>query len=621
MPEFKKVSDTDKLKEFKNLLKAYQSEIDSITKRSKYAEGCFLTLYKALCEVPDPCVSLQTALAQSSQVSELSLAAEDNKRLKEEVAQLNSQIASAKSSEATIGNLKQRLSKYEAMLDEMVASKVLQKEEEMKTLMDEKIRVYKETEYALNRQLSHFKDQLANLQSNHDVTQAKLAKHSETFDHGVAAQLAQVEIMALDLERCNAKISHMEMENEMLKRQLDSADADSDQSRQITALQDSIANLTSTNQQLEQAATELKARNSQLQVSVSQHSAESEREVAAKVFEIARLQAQLQEYSDYDEIKNELNIMKGIEFDGLDDSLDSASEKPSLHTLLMAKNKKLQTETTSLTVELQELKTALANHEADIQVLTRSLNTAKQLNAKLEADMLKLNTATWSKPQPPPPDSFETLISDTVRKPKHESTLPSPTQHQPPTNIQQSSNLHEASIIPILTSQRDRYKQRYEDLETQWKAQSQKISDLTYEVTRLKADNVKLYEKMRYTESFNTGGVNILIGRSGSVKNGDAEAWHKKYEGMYEETLDPFKQFHKQEEERKYRSMNAAERAAFSLTRVLTTNKYSRVIFVVYSGMLHVLVFMMMYHMGSDHSCNIDHEQNSWEVHKSTESA
>jgi homeobox protein cut-like len=46
--EWKKLSDAEQAEKFKGLLKSYQSEIDSNTKRCKIAEGYFLNLYKIL---------------------------------------------------------------------------------------------------------------------------------------------------------------------------------------------------------------------------------------------------------------------------------------------------------------------------------------------------------------------------------------------------------------------------------------------------------------------------------------------------------------------------------------------------------------------------------------------
>lgn len=61
LPEFKKVPDQEKLQQFKLLLRAYQGEIDAITKREKATAQAFLTVYNALGQAPDPAKLLQVA--------------------------------------------------------------------------------------------------------------------------------------------------------------------------------------------------------------------------------------------------------------------------------------------------------------------------------------------------------------------------------------------------------------------------------------------------------------------------------------------------------------------------------------------------------------------------------
>jgi hypothetical protein len=89
--EFKKIPDDEKLNSFKGLLKglhilflgdllssansgpAYQTEIDSLTKRSKVSENAFLNVYKVLAEAPDPYPLLEAAVVRLTHLSHLSL--------------------------------------------------------------------------------------------------------------------------------------------------------------------------------------------------------------------------------------------------------------------------------------------------------------------------------------------------------------------------------------------------------------------------------------------------------------------------------------------------------------------------------------------------------------------
>ncbi|KAJ3093798.1 hypothetical protein HK100_006409, partial [Physocladia obscura] len=199
---------------------AYQQEIDSITKRSKTAESAFLALYKHLAEAPDPAPLLAALSNHPTIESELVFANAEVERLKNEVSSLEKEMRDNRIGDMELGRLKTRLASYEVKFDEMVAEKVLAKEIELKAAADEKIRIFKETEYALQRQLNFAKDQLFQLQSTHDVTQARLVDYGSAYDAEVAGKLGELEIVVADLERANQKFAAVSRDNEILRGEL-----------------------------------------------------------------------------------------------------------------------------------------------------------------------------------------------------------------------------------------------------------------------------------------------------------------------------------------------------------------------------------------------------------------
>ena len=58
---FKSSVGSDLIPSFAQLLKAYQEEVDELTKRAKYGETCFLTIYRVIRELPDPVEELNAA--------------------------------------------------------------------------------------------------------------------------------------------------------------------------------------------------------------------------------------------------------------------------------------------------------------------------------------------------------------------------------------------------------------------------------------------------------------------------------------------------------------------------------------------------------------------------------
>lgn len=64
-------------------------------------------------------------------------------------------------------------------MDEMIQERVAQKESELNATYDEKIRNHEEREQGLQRQLSLTKQQLLDLRTSHDSSQAKLLDQSQ----------------------------------------------------------------------------------------------------------------------------------------------------------------------------------------------------------------------------------------------------------------------------------------------------------------------------------------------------------------------------------------------------------------------------------------------------------
>ena len=152
------------------------------------------------------------------------------------------------------------------------------------------------------------------------------------------------------------------------------------------------------------------------------------------------------------------------------------------------------------------------------------------------------------------------------------------------------------------------------------------------EIESLKNDNMKLFEKLRYTQSmFHTGRssssasslarddsrnhyVDVAVeGQSLSVRygnsNGNEDTVTNKYANMYESRLDPFSRFSRAEESKRITNLNPAERATLGLTRLIMSNRWSRVFFVFYSMCLHFLVMTVTYKLSMAEECKHDHER------------
>jgi len=129
------------------------------------------------------------------------------------------------------------------------------------------------------------------------------------------------------------------------------------------------------------------------------------------------------------------------------------------------------------------------------------------------------------------------------------------------------------SVATIVMAQRDRLRARCEALEAERDSFKRELQGQVQASESLKADNTKLYEKVRYLQNYSrTGGGGA--GTRGS-RDLDLEALEQRYEA----SVDPFRQFSKAERQRKLADMSPMERTVFIvaktfLGKVLTTRSF-----------------------------------------------
>jgi homeobox protein cut-like len=149
------------------------------------------------------------------------------------------------------------------------------------------------------------------------------------------------------------------------------------------------------------------------------------------------------------------------------------------------------------------------------------------------------------------------------------------------------------SLLPIIQSQRERYRLRAQELEAQTLSQQQQVTLLQNEMDKLRSDNVKLYEKIRFLQSYPNRGAS-----SDDVTSN--------YSTQYEERLDPFATFNRKERQRRYLDLKPYDKITLSMGRLIMGNKTARVFAFFYTVILHVLVFLVLYKLAHTESCKRD---------------
>jgi homeobox protein cut-like len=433
----------------KPLLKEYQMEIDSSAKRSKLVESWFLGVYKVLVDVPDPEPLLTNCLTELKRLDEIEVYAKENQALRDQVASLTLQIIPT----SEIDGYKSKIAYFESMLETLVMEKVAEITQELKDEFEQKLSIQKETEVSLHKQIIHLKNEYMSLQSQQEFT---LATQVQTQTHGDNHEnkTAELEVCILEIENLNAKCFALQKENVFLKQQnlesLQKAPEAPDLSDYVKELEKELNDRKQEYQTLEGRLIQ-KSKESDFQL------AQIEAKAAAMVLEMEELKLKLEQMKDYDMLKQELDVLKS--FEGTDTS-------QTLEQMLLDKNKRLENELVLLKRDNQEVSYVLDQTMQKNQELLQQVAEKAHLVSKLEQDLQKIGRSQ-------PNNVIESLV---VKK--------------------------EDGIVPILTAQRDRYKLRFEETQERLNQITSRLQTMEYEISRLREDNVSLYEKLRYQETY-----------------------------------------------------------------------------------------------------------------------
>ncbi|KAK4948469.1 hypothetical protein LTR10_013003 [Elasticomyces elasticus] len=645
--EFRKLEDGAKLGEIKDLLKAYQSYIDSLSTHSKSVQTAFLQVYGGLSEVPDPYPLLEASVEALVTADEVVPQLEgENERLQQQVTTLTSQLEDSET------QLEQERSKRLAS-ETSQDSRIKEVEASWSKVLEEKEENWTSKERAFEEKVEGQERLLKELKASYEVSQ-RLERSGEDAQQDVGSTVTQAEldILTSELERSNIRLADLESRNEALRVEL--AQNASQTHRGVAVVEDDPAflRLRSENQsllrRLEAARYDKEAEKSGIESKLRS----LEREIGALKVDREGLQGKVQKWSDYEEVKRELEMLRAIEFAGVDEEDDdiggagveervngaAAQSTDSLEKLLLARNKKLSNDFTELRVSHNDLLQRLEQLQEDLSSTNMDLEKSRLLNATLENDLQKT--------QQEASNAFETMsVAGTYtsrfpaksaygsRRGQGGGTSPtssiiggfdpssgsgSPRGGGGGGGTLESLRAGEAmggggaGILPMVTAQRDRFKKKIAELEQELQKQYQAVAALRSEVASLQRDNLNLYEKTRYVSTYNsahsrtqqpasmaTSGVSYGNNPNPStISVGSPTGGEERYRSAYEQNLSPFAAFRGRESARAMKRMSLPERAVFQLTRLVLATRSSRNLFAAYCLGLHLLVFVMLFWAG-----------------------
>lgn len=641
--DFRKHDDATKLTEIKGLLKAYQTFIDLLTNHSKSVNSAFIQTYNSLSEVPDPYPLLEASV-DSMLVAEDTLpkVTEENKHLQKTVTKLTTQL------EETETKLQTELSARKS-LEETLETKVKDVEQSWTAVLEEKKENWEAKEKAFDEKIENQDRLLSEIKASYEVSQ-RLGRAEEAGEDGQRPYVtsAELEMVNADLERTSARLADVEARNEHLIMEL--AQTKSALPEQSKAIEDDPAYLQvlSQNSSLVRKLDANRVEKEALKRDLDTKLRGLDREVGLLRDERDTLKGKVQKWSDYEDVKQELEVLKSIEFSTGDDdetapadSGNTASsgtkDKDTLEQLLLARNRKLNEEATILRVSHQDLQARLTTLEGEVAQRNAEVDRLHKLTEKLEND---LATVEAEAPNAFPSGAsvagtYVSRFAPTIggrRSGRPTSPTSSIISGFDPRFTSGGSGGGEgvgggSGILPMITAQRDRFKKRIAQLEQELSDERRTVSQLRQEIAALQKDNLNLYEKTRYISTYNRGGTmtsssstaaygsnanpsTVAIG-GGSGSDAGSGLTMDRYRKTYESNLSPFQAFRGRESARAFKRMSLPERAVYSVTRMVLSTRTSRNLFAAYCVALHLLVFLSLYWQSGTqtdlHSSNFGH--------------
>ncbi|XP_061136178.1 cut-like homeobox 1b isoform X4 [Syngnathus typhle] len=586
--EFKKNTPEDFRKQVAPLLKSFQGEIDALSKRSKEAEAAFLNVYKKIIDVPDPVPVLELAQQLQLKLQRMHDIETENTKLRETLEDYNKEFAEVKNQEVTIKALKEKIREYEQSLKNQAENLAQETQLQLHNDYAEKERKLQESQDSMSSRLEEAEHKAQSLQTALETTQAELFDLKTKYDEESSAKADEIEMVMTDLERANQRAEVAQREAESLREQLSlnnqsqqaasptgKADPDAEQTAEVashTSLEAELRAKERESAQLVEDVQRLQASLTKLRETTSSQITQLEQQLSSKTAVLKELEEKLEKQADYEEVKKELGILKSVEF-GTSDSVQDSS-KP-LEVLLLERNRSLQSESAALRIANAELSGRYAELQGEFASAVRVGAEQKELILRLEHDLSTIQA--MSSLSRPGADGAEVInIPDPVKEATAMFADSGPSVH---TEVPQGQM---DSLLSIISSQRERFRSRNQELETESRSMQQTMQALQSELDSLRADNIKLYEKIKFLQGY--------AGRAGG-----SDDTVMRYSSQYEERLDPFASFSKKERQRRYLSLSPWDKATLSLGRVILSNKMARTVAFFYTLFLHCLVFLVLY--------------------------
>ena len=557
------------------LLRAYQKEVDRLTTRAKQGEEAFLEVFQVLSKVP----SMEEAKRVYKEVSVLASSAGrlevQNKKLLHEIEGYKADFKEISSQEMTLRKQEELIAKYEQDMNRLTSEGVLDAERKVESRFNEEVARQAEVIAQLRSETKNANESAAAALRERDIAQAHILTLESRHNRDMRAKQAEVDMLASEVESLNHTVAEQRI-------QLSASDRSSSKSSTIDLSQGTpsklsggrfvnddlatefdvdkdleIARLTS---ELQEMSSMLQGQRDMQQRNATDHEATIER--------LETLLSTLPTPEEWDKAQKRLSVLEGLESFM---EVGEAEVAQGVDAILRDKMRKLERQTVDSKSQIKRLEARITELEESNNTLARQISDKDAQIARMEDSISKSQSSAL-------------LVGDSSG----------------------SNNENLDSMVQVLKTQRDRMKARVEALEAEKDRLSEVARLAQVETETLREDNVKLYQKVRYVQSYGSSiGSPItskshhaqpsLSSMSGDIESGKSSVVEEKYKSMYEDQVNPFAAFSDREKSKRLEGLNAAERIIYSSTSFFMATKNTRMILFGYLIFLHVFVFFVTY--------------------------
>ncbi len=220
MRQFKRDNDEAVRAAAAPLVKSFQNEVDSLSRRSKAAEKAFFDVYKRLADVADPVPALAQALEAHRGLSRLQDLEIECAQLRETLAGCNKEIAETRGKDKKLQELQTKVEAYDRNIDATLAEKIKGVTERMLGEYNDKLAAVEESKAESERKAAEAEARARTLERQLTEAQSKLFDAENSRMERREAKSEEMDMVMNDLEASQQRAAVAEKELEAARDRL-----------------------------------------------------------------------------------------------------------------------------------------------------------------------------------------------------------------------------------------------------------------------------------------------------------------------------------------------------------------------------------------------------------------